>query len=162
MAGRQVFICAAAEDAGYYGELITALNAWEVPHTELGVVPNPVSSMPPAIESAIRQCEVFLRVCTTYTRQSNAVKLATDFFQQVLDKDRRGPRQGRRLVNLILDPAYLLDDEEKKTLYIMAPGKSRPLWLEELAVSVGAATLTQQLSRRALFGMGAGAAVAVA
>jgi len=162
MAGRQVFICAAAEDDGYYGELITALNAWEVPHTELGVVPNPVSSMPPAIESAIRQCEVFLRVCTTHTRQSNAVKLATDFFQQVLDKDRRGPRQGRRLVNLILDPAYLLDDEEKKTLYIMAPGKSRPLWLEELAVSVGVATLTQQLSRRALFGMGAGAAVAVA
>lgn len=162
MAGRQVFICAAAEDAGYYGELITALNAWEAPHTEMGVVPNPVSSMPPTIESEIRQCEVFLRVCTTHTRQSNAVKLATDFFQQALEKDRRGPNQRRRLVNLILDPAYLLDDEEKKTLYIMAPGKSRPLWLEELAVSVGAATLTQQLSRRALFGMGAGAAVAVA
>ncbi len=162
MAGRQVFICAAAEDAGYYGELITALNAWEAPHTEMGVVPNPVISMPPTIESEIRQCEVFLRVCTTYTRQSNAVKLATDFFQRVLEKDRRGPSQRRRLVNLILDPAYLLDDEEKKTLYIMAPGKSRPLWLEELAISVGAATLTQQISRRALFGMGAGAAVAVA
>lgn len=162
MAGRQVFICAAAEDAGYYGELITALNAWEVPHTEMGVVPNPVISMPPAIQSEIRQCEVFLRVCTTHTRQSNAVKLATDFFQQALEKDRKGPNQRRRLVNLILDSAYLLDDEEKKTLYIMAPGKSRPLWLEELAVSVGAATLTQQISRRALFGMGAGAAVAVA
>ncbi|HEU4783647.1 MAG TPA: PQQ-binding-like beta-propeller repeat protein [Ktedonobacterales bacterium] len=162
MAGRQVFICAAAEDAGHYGELITALNAWEVPHTEMGVVPNPVVSMPPTIESEIRQCEVFLRVCTSHTRQSNAVKLATDFFQQALAKDRRGPNQRRRLVNLILDPAYLLDDEEKKTLYITAPGKSRPLWLEELSVSVGAATLTQQISRRALFGMGAGAAVAVA
>ena len=162
MAGRQVFICAAAEDAGYYGELITALNAWEVPHTEMGVVPNPVISMPPAVESEIRQCEVFLRVCTTHTRQSNAVKLATDFFQQALEKDRTGPNRRRRLVNLILDPAYLLDDEEKKTLYIMAPGKSRPLWLEELAVSIGVATLTQQLSRRALFGIGAGAAVAVA
>lgn len=162
MAGRQVFICAAAEDAGYYGELITALNAWEVPHFAMGVVPNPVVSMPPTIESEIRQCEVFLRVCTAHTRQSNAVKLATDAFQRLLEKDRRGPRQRRRLVNLILDPAYLLDEEEKKTLYIMAPGKSRPLWLEELAVSLGAATLTQQLSRRALFGMGAGAAVAVA
>ncbi|HEY7342830.1 MAG TPA: hypothetical protein VH591_18285, partial [Ktedonobacterales bacterium] len=162
MAGKQVFICAAAEDAGYYGELITALNAWEVPHTELGVVPNPVSSMPPAIESAIRDCEVFLRVCTAHTRQSNAVKLATDFFQQALERDRRRPRQRRRLVNLILDPAYPLDDEERKTLYIMAPGKARALWLEELAVSVGAATLTQQLSRRAFFGMGVGAAVAVA
>jgi len=163
MAGNQVFICAAAEDAGYYGELITALNAWEVPHTEMGIVPNPVGSMPPTIESEILQCGVFLRVCTTHTRQSNAVKLATDHFQLQLQRDRsKGGRQRRRLVNLILDPAYLLDDEEKKTLYIMAPGKSRPLWLEELAISVGAATLTQQISRRALFGMGAGAAVAVA
>ena len=163
MAGRQVFICAAAEDAGYYSELITALNAWEVPHTEMGVVPNPVISMPPTIELEIRQCGVFLRVCTTHTRQSNAVKLATDYFQQLLQQDRsKGGRQRRRLVNLILDPAYPLDVEEKKTLYIMAPGKARALWLEELAVSVGAATLTQQLSRRALFGMGAGAAVAVA
>jgi outer membrane protein assembly factor BamB len=34
--------------------------------------------------------------------------------------------------------------------------------LEELAVSVGAATLTQQLSRRALIGMGVGAALTVA
>ena len=90
MAGKKVFICAAVEDAGYYSELITALNAWEVRHTELGVVPNPVTSMPPAIEAAIRDCEVFLRVCTTYTRQSNAVKLATDFFQTLLEKDPLG------------------------------------------------------------------------
>jgi outer membrane protein assembly factor BamB len=162
MAGRKVFICAAAEDAGYYEEIVTALNAWEVLHTELGVVPGPVAEMPPAIESAIRDCEVFLRLCTTYTRQSDAVNLATNYFQQRLQADRQKGRQRRRLVNLILDPAYPLDEEEKKTLFIMAPGKSRALWLEELAVSVGAATLTQQLSRRALFGMGVGAALTVA
>lgn len=162
MAGKKVFICAAAEDADYSREIITALNAWEVPHTELGVVPGPVTSLPPAMESAIRECEVFLRLCTTHTWQSDAVKLATDYFQQLLQADRTKGRQRRRLVNLIRDPAYPLTDEEKRTLFIMAPGKSRPLWLEELAVSVGAATLAQQLSRRALFGMGAGAVLAVA
>lgn len=162
MAGRKVFICAAAEDAGYYGELITALNAWEVPHTELGVVPGPVGTMPPFIEKAIRECEVFLRVCTIRTRQSNAVHLATGYFQQLLQQDRGKGRQRRRLVNLILDPAYPLDDEEKKTLFITTMGKSRPLWLEELAVSVGAATIKQQISRRALFGMGVGGALTLA
>lgn len=162
MAGRKVFICAAAEDAGYYGELITALNAWEVPHTELGVVPGPVTSMPPFIEKAIRECEVFLRVCTTNTRRSSAVNLATGHFQQLLQQDRGRGRQRRRLVNLILDPAYPLDDEEKKTLFITTVGKSRPLWLEELAVSVGAATIKQQISRRALFGMGVGGALTLA
>lgn len=161
MAGKKVFICAAAEDSGYYQEIITALNAWEVRHTELGAVPNPVSGIPPAIEAAIRDCEVFLRLCATHTRQSDAVNLATRFFQQALQQD-RARRQGRRLVNLILDPAYPLSDEEKQILYIMAPGKSRALWLEELAIAVGAATLTQQISRRAVLGMGVGAAVAVA
>ena len=161
MAGKKVFICAAAEDAGYYQEIITALNAWEVRHTELGIVPNPVSGIPPAIESAIRDCEVFLRLCTTLMRRSDAVNLATGFFQQLLQRD-NARRQRRRLVNLILDPAYPLSDEEKQILYIMAPGKSRALWLEELAISVGAATLTQQISRRAVLGMGVGAAVAVA
>lgn len=163
MAGKKVFICAAAEDAGYYQEIITALNAWEVRHTELGVVPNPISGLPPDIEAAIRDCEVFLRLCTTHTRQSDALNLATDNFQQLLQQDRwKGQRQRRRLVNLIIDQAYLLSDEEKQTLYIMAPGKSRALWLEELAVAVGAATLAQQLSRRALLGMGVGAALTVA
>jgi outer membrane protein assembly factor BamB len=162
MAGKKVFICAAAEDAWYYQEIVTALNAWEVRHTKLGLVPNPVTGMPPTLESAIHDCEVFLRLCTTHTHLSDAANLATSYFQQLLQADRRRGRQRRRLVNLILDPAYPLSDEEKRTLYIMAPGKSRPLWLEELAVSVDAATLTQQLSRRALFGMGAGAAVAVA
>lgn len=163
MAGKTVFVCAAAEDAEYSQEIITALNAWEVRHTELGIVPNPVTSIPASIEAAIGDCEVFLRLCTSHTRQSDAVNLATDSFQQLLKQDRRkGQPQRRKLVNLVLDPAYLLSEEEKQTLYIMAPGKARPLWLEELAVSVGAATLTQQLSRRALFGMGAGAAVAVA
>lgn len=163
MAGKSVFVCAAAEDAEYSQEVITALNAWEVRHTELGIVPNPVTSMPATIDAAIGDCEVFLRLCTTHTRQSDAVNLATDSFQQLLQQDRRkGQRQRRKLVNLILDPAYPLSEEETQTLYIMAPGKSRALWLEELAISVGAATLTQQVSRRALFGMGAGAAVAVA
>ncbi|MGE5334281.1 MAG: PQQ-binding-like beta-propeller repeat protein [Nitrososphaerota archaeon] len=162
MAGRKVFICAAPEDAGYYGELVTALNAWEVEHSELDVVPGPVTSMPPAIQNAIAECEVFLRVCTGNTKQSSAVNLATDYFQQLLGNDRRKRRQRRRLVNLILDPAYPIDEEDKKTLYIMAPGKSRPLWLEELAVSVGAATLTQQLSRRALLGMGVGGVLTLA
>lgn len=163
MAGRKVFICAAAEDAGYYGEIITALNAWDVPHTELGVVPGPVASIPPQIEAAIRDCEAFLRLCTVHTRLSSAVNLATGYFQQLLQQDRaKGRRQRRRLVNLILDPAYPLDDDERKTLYIMAPGKSRPLWLEELAISVGAATIKQQISRRALFGMGVGGALTLA
>ncbi|HEX6122715.1 MAG TPA: PQQ-binding-like beta-propeller repeat protein [Ktedonobacterales bacterium] len=162
MAGKNVFICAAAEDAGYYGELITALNAWEAPHTELGIVPGPVAAMPPSIEKAIRECQVFLRVCTANTRRSSAVNLATGYFQQLLAQERGKGRQRRRLVNLILDPAYLLDEEEKKTLFITTMGKSRPLWLEELAVSVGAATIKQQISRRALLGMGVGGALTLA
>lgn len=163
MAGKNVFICAAAEDANYYIELIAALDAWEAPHTELGVVPGPVTSMPPFIEEAIRDCEVFLRLCTAHTRQSSAVNLATNYFLRLLQEDRqKGARQRRKLVNLILDPSYPLDGEEKKTLFITTAGKSRALWLEELAAPVGVATLAQRVSRRALLGMGVGAVVTLA
>jgi outer membrane protein assembly factor BamB len=158
MAGRPVFICASAADAGYYQELIAALDAWEVPHQQLNASSDMVSALDPATVKAIDAAQVFLRVCTAHTPHSNTVYLATSYFQQILQRN----RGKRRLVNLILDPAYPLSEEEKKTLFIAAPGKSRPLWLEELAVSVGAATLTQQLSRRALFGMGAGAVLTVA
>lgn len=158
MAGKRVFICAAPQDSGYYTEIVAALDAWEVPHQELNASSDMLSALDPATVKAIDAAQVFLRVCTAHTPQSNAVSLATSYFQQLLQRNR-----GKlRLVNLILDPAYPLSEEEKKTLYIFAPGKSRPLWLEELAVSVGAATLTQQLSRRALFGMGVGAVLTVA
>jgi outer membrane protein assembly factor BamB len=143
---------------GYYQELIAALDAWEVPHQQLNASSDMLSALDPATVKAIGAAQVFLRVCTAHTPQSNTVYLATSHFQQMLQR-KRGKR---RLVNLILDPAYPLSEEEKKTLFIAAPGKSRPLWLEELAVSVGAATLTQQLSRRALFGMGVGAVLTVA
>ena len=158
MAGRPVFICAAAADAGYYEELVAALDAWEVPHQQLNASSDTLSALDPATVKAIDAAQVFLRVCTAHTPQSNTVHLATSYFQQILQRN----REKLRLVNLILDPAYPLSEEDKKTLFIATPGKSRPLWLEELAVSVGAATLTQQLSRRALFGMGVGAALTVA
>jgi outer membrane protein assembly factor BamB len=158
MAGRPVFICAAAADAAYYQELVAALDAWEVPHQQLNASSDTLSALDPATVKAIDAAQVFLRVCTAFTPRSNTVHLATSYFQQVLQQH----RDQRRLVNLILDPAYPLSEEDKKTLFIATPGKSRPLWLEELAVSVGAATLTQQLSRRALLGMGVGAALTVA
>ena len=158
MAGRPVFICASVADAGYYQELIAALDAWEVPHQQLNASSDMLTALDPPTVKAIDGAQVFLRVCTAHTPLSNTVYLATSYFEKILQRN----RGKRRLVNLILDPAYPVSEEEKKTLFIATPGKSRPLWLEELAVSVGAATVAQQLSRRALFGMGVGAVLTVA
>jgi outer membrane protein assembly factor BamB len=158
MAGRPVFICAAAADVGFYQELVAALDAWEVPHQQLNASSDTLSALDPATVKAIDAAQVFLRLCTAHIPQSNTAHLATSYFQHLLQQN----RDKRRLVNLILDPAYPLSEDDKKTLFIATQGKSRQLWLEELAVSVGAATLTQQISRRALFGMGVGAALTVA
>src|SRR5215467_1296547 len=122
MAGRPVFICAAAADAGFYQELIAALDAWEVPHQQLNASSDMLHALEPATVKAIDAAQVFVRVCTAHTPQSSAVYLATSYFQQMLQRQ----RGKRRLVNLILDPAYPLSEEEKKTLFIAAPGKSRP------------------------------------
>jgi outer membrane protein assembly factor BamB len=163
MAGKKVFICAAPEDATYTEAVVAALDAWEVQHTLLDTALGTSSGLPSATEHAIRDCEVFLRLCTANTRRSSAVNLATDTFQQLLKADRkRGRRDRRKLVNLMLDSAYQLDADERMTLYIITEGKSRALWLEELAVPLGVATLAQRVSRRALLGMGIGAVLTVA
>ncbi|HEV7127946.1 MAG TPA: hypothetical protein VGN32_10960, partial [Ktedonobacterales bacterium] len=71
-------------------------------------------------------------------------------------------RTRRVLVNLILDPAYINDPRDASRLYITTANKERPLWLEQLAVPLGVATIAQRVSRRAVLGMGAGAVLTLA
>ena len=106
---------------------------------------------------------MFLRLCTTYTRQSNAVNLATNYFQQRLQADRAEGTSAAQAGQS--DPRPRLSAERRG---------------EEDALHHGAGQGTPALARRvgrlgrrghahaadsagrALFGMGVGAAVAVA
>jgi outer membrane protein assembly factor BamB len=162
MAGKKVFLCYAAEDQYRIPPLLAAFTAWEITPNVLAPTTQPVGQLLPETTRQIRECEVYLRLCTGVTRQSPQVGLADSAFRKLLGKGRkRATSAKRRLVNVILDAAYVPDEEEKATLYIDTAGKTRELWFEELAIPLGVATLKQRVSRRALLGMGVGATLAV-
>jgi outer membrane protein assembly factor BamB len=139
------------------------LDAWEVRHTALEPEEQPVAGLTPETEQRIRACEIFLRLCTGATRDSPPARAATELFRDLLARDRRSGRGGRRrLVNVVLDPAYALDAVDQKTLYVDTTNKARSLWLEELATPLGVATTVQRISRRALVGAGIASALALA
>lgn len=172
MAGKKVFVCFASEDNSRAAQVLAALDAWEVAYNALDHLPPIDGQLAPATAQAIRSCDIFLRICTPMTNRSATAALATDYFRQTLAEGRRTRRRGphplphshshRALINLILDPGYVNDPRDADRLYITTQEKERARWLEELAVPLGVATLAQRVSRRALLGMGAGAALALA
>ncbi|MGH2516678.1 MAG: hypothetical protein ACRDHP_13575, partial [Ktedonobacterales bacterium] len=166
MAGKKVFVCFASEDSYRAAQVLAALDAWEVAYSSIDRLPPVNEQLAPATAQAIRSCDLFLRICTPMTNRYAAVALATDYFRQTLIEGRRtkrrGPHPRRALINLILDPGYVNDPRDADRLYITTQEKDRARWLEELAVPLGVATLTQRVSRRALLGMGAGAVLALA
>jgi len=163
MAGKKTFLCYAAEDEHRVPALLAALEAWDVSFHLLNPTQQPAHALQAETDNQIRDCEVYVRVCTSATRASPQIILADEIFLKLLEADRRqGNWEKRKLVNLIFDPAYPLDEQEKATLYIETSGKTRALWLEQLAVPLGVATLRQRISRRALVSTGIGASLAVA
>jgi outer membrane protein assembly factor BamB len=163
MAGKKTFLCYAAEDEHRVPALLAALDAWDVSFHLLSPTQQPAEALRAETANEIRGCEAYIRVCTSATRGSPQVALADETFLKLLETDRRGGNwEKRKLVNLIFDPAYPLDEQERATLYIETAGKTRALWLEQLAVPLGVATLKQRISRRALVGTGIGASLAVA
>jgi outer membrane protein assembly factor BamB len=163
LAGKKTFLCYAPQDRGHCIPLTAALDAWEVSHTALAPEEQPVAGLTSGTEQHIRDCEIFLRLCTGATRDSLPVHQATELFRDLLARERRSGRGGRRrLVNVVMDPAYELDAIDQKTLYVDTANKARSLWLEELATPLGVATRVQRLSRRALVSAGIASALALA
>jgi outer membrane protein assembly factor BamB len=157
MAGKKVFLCFAAEDRFRIAPLMAAFTAWGISPMIFDPMRQPPGQLLPETAQQIQECEVYLRLCTGATRRSPQVAAADATFRKLLAAD---PKK-RKLVNLILDPAYVPDAQDKATLYIDTANKMRALWLEELAAPLGVATLKQRISRRALVGMGAGIGLAV-
>jgi hypothetical protein len=70
MAGKQVFLCYAAEDQYRLPPLLAAFTAWDITPTMLAPATQPVGQLLPETARQIRDCEVYLRLCTGMTRRS--------------------------------------------------------------------------------------------
>jgi outer membrane protein assembly factor BamB len=159
MAGKNVYISCASSDTSLLDIVSAALDAWEVVYTSLGQQTNSAMvgqmMLPQNAQAAIRQAEVFLRLCTAATASSASMAQELHFFRALEVEDRSKRRGDRRtLINLILDDGYQREPFDDVTLFITTAGKTRALWLDELARSLGVATVARRLSRRSAVVLG--------
>src|SRR5215472_14420617 len=102
MAGKKTFLCYAAEDEHRVPALLAAFDAWDVSFHLLHPAEQPAASLWPETVNEIRDCEAYVRVCTSATRTDTRVVRADEIFLKLLETDRhRGNWEKRRLVNLI-------------------------------------------------------------
>jgi outer membrane protein assembly factor BamB len=163
---RRVFINHAPEDAARCAPLLAALDAWGIDYWFGSRPPGDGQQLDPAVQKAIAERDVFLRVCTGALQRSFAMSLQTNAFLGLQAEDRKR-RSGvkRTLVNLILAGDYVREPFDNATLFIDGVSHPRPVWLGQLGRALGVTTPVgsrSRVSRRALLGYGAAAAVTVA
>ncbi len=163
MAGKRVYISCASTDTSLLDMLTAALDAWEITYgyLERGEL-SEGGILPATAQNAIRQAEVFLRVCTAATVSSLSMAQELQFFYTLQVGDRSAGKSERRtLANVILDPGYQREPFDEVTLFIDTAGKSRAYWLDELARPLGVATEARRLSRRSAIVLGVAGGVTV-
>lgn len=157
MAVKKVSISRATEDAALTEPLLAALDAWEVPYSTLDNM-----SSETARQAAIRECSIFLRICTQNTQQSDHMRQELFLFNALqADKRQRGHAERHTLINLILDAHYIREPFDSVTLFIDTEHKERAFWLNELASPLGVATQNRRLSRRSAIALAVAGAVTI-
>jgi outer membrane protein assembly factor BamB len=163
MAGKRVYISCPLEDGALREMVTAALDAWEVAYAFLepsGLLPDGV--LPSSAQEGIRQCEVYLRICTRATISSASMTQELHFYTILETQERSNrKRKQRTLVNLILDAGYRREPFDAVTLFIDTAGKTRAFWLNELARPLGVATAARRLSRRSAIALGVAGGITV-
>ncbi|HST90182.1 MAG TPA: TIR domain-containing protein [Ktedonobacterales bacterium] len=137
----KVFISHAHDDNARCDPLLAALDGWGVDYwfdtrrMEAG------DDLAHAIQTAIRERDIFIRVCTPAAQQSYWVRLETGAFRGLQARGHReGSAPSRVLLNLIMDAAYEPEPFDYAHIFIDAARRPEAEWLEELrrALGVGA------------------------
>ncbi|HEV2457329.1 MAG TPA: TIR domain-containing protein [Ktedonobacterales bacterium] len=148
----KVFISHAHDDNDRCAPLLAALDAWGVDYwfdtrrMEAG------DDLSHAIQRAIAERDLFLRICTPAAQRSYWVRLETGAFRGLQARQHRaGGDTTRVLINLILDPAYEPEPFDYAHIFIDATSKPRRgaaaprrseesrAWLDELRRALGVA-----------------------
>jgi hypothetical protein len=137
----KVFISHAHDDNARCDPLLAALDAWGVDYwfdtrrMEAG------DDLAHAIQTAISERDIFIRVCTPAAQRSYWVRLETGAFRGLQARGHRERREGsasaRVLINLILDAEYEPEPFDYAHIFIDAARGPEAEWLEELRRALG-------------------------
>src|SRR5260221_8200403 len=158
----KVFISHAPEDTPRGAALLAALDAWEVDYwfDDGGSSAGQTPQLAQPTRTAIEGRDIFLRICPPATQRSLAMSLEADAFRgmQAMEQ-RRGQKNRRVLINIILDPGYVREPFDNATLFIDTTTKLRPEWMGELGRALGVPTTAGRVSRRTVLALVTAAAL---
>ncbi len=162
----RIFVSHTHADNARCEPLLIALDAWRVDYWYDGQQLDAGQELSPRLQQAITQRDILLRVCTTNAPKSYWMNLERSAFnaQQYQQRQKGQSRAQRTSIDLVLDADYSSDSAERATVTINAVGRPETTWMAELAAALGVKLVARrgQLSRRAVVGLGAAAAVTVA
>ncbi|WIG59313.1 MAG: hypothetical protein OJF49_002060 [Ktedonobacterales bacterium] len=135
-----VFISHAHDDNDRCAPLLAALDAWGVDYwfdtnrLEAG------DDLSHAIQRAIAERDIFLRICTPAAQRSYWMRLEAGAFRGLQASEHSANGETYRvLINLILDPAYQPEPFDYAHLFIDTASKPRRIWLDDLRRALGIA-----------------------
>src|SRR5690348_4119857 len=137
----KVFISHAHDDNARCAPLLAALDVWGVDYwfdtrrMEAG------DDLAHAIQTAIRERDIFIRVCTPAAQRSYWVGLETGAFRGLQARGHREGRENRAssrvLINLIIAAEYEPEPFDYAHIFVDAARKPEAEWLEELRRALG-------------------------
>jgi outer membrane protein assembly factor BamB len=162
MAGNgRVFISHVHEDNERCQPLLAALDAWGVNYwfdtQQLGAGQH-ISERVQLLER-----DIFVLICTPATNASMWTGLELQAFRGLLERDKQSGRgEQRKVIYLILDPAYVRQPVGPRDVVVDASQSHPSVWFKELRQALGVKPPRRGLSRRAVIAAGATATVALA
>ncbi|WIG58429.1 MAG: hypothetical protein OJF49_001175 [Ktedonobacterales bacterium] len=176
MSGK-VFISHAREDFARCARLLKALDTWGVDYWYETMEHAAGQRLTEQAQMALSECDVFLRICTRDTKRSYWMGIEAGSFLSLQAEDhRKGQVDRRKLVNLVLDPAYVREPFDASATVIDATNTGWAGWVNELRRALSLPPLVdivavaqeinppqpEGISRRKAIGLAAAGAVVLA
>lgn len=172
-----VFISHADEDIQRCAPLLRALDAWQVSYYFDALDRRASQSLSLETQQALVECEILLRICTRSTARSYWMSIEVGAFLSLQADDHKANQPERRkMVNLILDPQFKPEPFDISATAVDATNARWPGWVNDLRRALDLSPVqdvariaqeinpppTQGMTRRAVVGLGASGAAAIA
>lgn len=138
MGNGRVFISHAHEDNERCKAILIALDAWGVDYWFDLQSMDVGQELGQQVQQAIRERDVFLRICTPAAQRSYWVRTETGAFRGLQAAEHKSGQADKRvLVNLILDSGYQPEPFDLAAVFIDAVTQPQAAWLRELRLALG-------------------------
>jgi eukaryotic-like serine/threonine-protein kinase len=168
--GGKVFISHTDEDIQRCAPLLRMLESWQVSYHFDALDRRSGQVLSQESQQALVDCEALLRICTRFTNRSYWMSIeAGALLSLQADDHRAGQPERRKIINLILDPAYTPEPFDINSIVVDTTDTRRPGWVNDLRRALGLAPIedivriahdinpppARGMSRRAAIGLGA-------